>query len=93
MISDIASLLSVLHTLEAHIMIKITKCPILAYGLCEFQSPNSVSNQGKGALYRRFSHLFSGHPLSQLKLLVPKIYFRDSSKRNQVKVYYFYDTI
>ena len=76
MISDIASLLSVLHTLEAHIMIKITKCPILnpcAYGLCEFQSPNSVSNQGKGALYRRFSHLFSGHPISQPKLLLSEL--------------------
>ena len=93
MISDKASLLSVLRTLEAPIMINIPKCPILAHRLCEFQSSNSVINQGKGALYRRFSHLFSGHPLSQLKLLVPKIYFRNSSKRNQVKVYYFYDTI
>ena len=75
MISAIASLLSVLHTLEAHNMIKITKCPILAYGLCEFQSPNSVSNQGKGALYRRFSHLFSGHPLSQPQNLLSEFTF------------------
>ena len=58
MISDIASLLSVLHTLEAHIMIKITKCPILAYGLCEFQSPNSVSNQGKARYIGDFHTCF-----------------------------------
>ena len=75
MISDKASLLSVLRTLEAPIMINIPKCPILAHRLCEFQSSNSVINQGKGALYRRFSHLFSGHPLSQLKLLLPEFTF------------------
>ena len=51
MISDKASLLSVLRTLEAPIMINIPKCPILARGLSEFKSSNSVLNQGKARRY------------------------------------------
>ena len=81
MISDIASLLSVLHTLEAHIMIKITKCPILAYGLCEFQSPNSVLNQGKARYIGDFRTCFLDTHYLKPNSSCPN-YFRSSSKRN-----------
>ena len=58
MISDKASLLSVLRTLEAPIMINIPKCPILAHRLCEFQSSNSVINQGKARYIGDFRTCF-----------------------------------
>ena len=58
MISDKASLLSVLRTLEAPIMINIPKCPILAHRLCEFQSSNSVINQGKARYIGDFHTCF-----------------------------------